>query len=312
MASSIILGVSSYILIAMSPCTLGEKVVLRAHPELTYVPQNITIDVTDLDLAFNDIQILHNTSFYHYVNLHRIKVNYNPIWKIGNGTFDNNFLLTDFRCHGCRLQVLPSSFGPVMNTIMILYLGGAISDMNILISPYFDRFTSLEYLDMEGCAFDDIGSINIPPSVRYLHFASNRLERFPNVSSQRFPVLETLRLDRNRITNISDSELASVSRNLFFLDLSYNKLTEIGDPTPLYRVSWLWLNGNELETIPDMLDGAPLYVFRIEYNTRMACDHRMCWRRLYERVRSWIRCKDDVKCMAPPVARGAFAVTDKS
>ena len=75
MASSIIWGVSPYILVVMCPCTLGEKVVLRAHPELTYVPQNITIDVTDLDLAFNDIQILQNTSFYHYVNLHRIIVN---------------------------------------------------------------------------------------------------------------------------------------------------------------------------------------------------------------------------------------------
>ena len=191
-----------------------------------------------------------------------------------------------------------------MSTIMNLDLGRAVSDINILVSPYFDRFSSLKYINMLGCTLGDIGSIHIPASVRYLHFASNRLDQFPNVSSQRFPVLEQLRLARNRITSISDSELASVSRNLFFLELSYNKLTEIGDLTPLRRVRQLSLEGNELETIPDMLDGAPLYIFKIKDNTRMTCDHRMCWRRLYERVRSWIRYKDDVKCMAPSAARG--------
>ena len=45
---------------------------------------------------------------------------------------------------------------------MNLHLGRAISDINILISPYFDRFISLKYLKMVGCTFDDIGSISIP------------------------------------------------------------------------------------------------------------------------------------------------------
>ena len=57
--------------LCMSQLVLAKRVVLRADPKLTYVPQNITVDVTDLDLARNAIQILTNNSFHLFEKITR-------------------------------------------------------------------------------------------------------------------------------------------------------------------------------------------------------------------------------------------------
>ena len=305
MASSLICVISPTIFLYMSQLVLSTKVILRPDPKLTYVPQNIAVDVTNLDLEMNDIKILHNTSFHLFENITRIAVSFNPIWKIDDGTFDKNLLLREFRCYGCELRVFPASFGPAMGNIKKLQLGKAISDTGIVVSPYFDGFTSLEKLDLYLNPFDDIDSINIPQSVQNLNFNDNALSQFPNVSSSRFPALADLRLGGNEITHISDSALASVSSTLRMLQLYGNKLVEFGDITALNNLGTLWLQRNQLETIPDMLEGVPrLTNFLIKQNTRMACDHRNCWIRLWDRVRSPIPRKDDVKCMVPSAVRG--------
>ena len=296
---------SPIIFLYMSQLVLSTKVILRPDPRLTYVPKNITVDVTNLDLKSNAIQILHNTSFYLFVKITRIDVGYNPIWKIDDGSFDKNLLLREFDCYSCKLRVLPASFGPAMGKITFLHFGRAIPDTVIVVSPYFDGFTSLKILRLYQNNLDDIDSINIPQSVQYLNFNDNALSRFPNVSSSRFPVLEDLRLGGNEITYISDSALASMSSTLTELQLYRNKLVEIGDTAVLNNIDTLWLNENQLETIPDMLEGVPrLLKLKTKDNTRMSCDHRNCWMRLWDRVRSPIPIKDDVICMVPSAVRG--------
>ena len=298
---------SSLVLLCMSQIVLGIKIVLRGSPKLNHVPQDITTDVKILDLKKNSIQILHNTSFHRLEKVAVIELNFNPIWKIDNGTFDKNILLRVFTCNGCRLRVLPACFGPAMSKMDTLYLGNAIPDTGILVSPYFDGFTKLKLLYINQNRFDDIDSIKCPKSVQYLYFDYNGLSKFPNVSSSRFPILYHLRLANNAITYISDSALASMSSTVRILELHKNKLVEIGDITQLNNLETLTLHQNQLETIPDMLEGAPLIEkFTFKDNTHMACDHRMCWMRLWDRVRAPILTKDDVQCMASPAAKGFF------
>ena len=147
--------------------------------------------------------------------------------------------------------------------------------------------------------------MTFPQSLQMLRASYNTLPCFPNVSSQRFPALKWLYINNNDITNVSHAALAGMSGTVTQLQLYNNQLVHLGDATVLTNLNALQLHGNDLETIPDMLGGLPrLSTLRIKDNVRMACDHRMCWRRLWDRVRSPIKYSDDVKCMAPPAARG--------
>ena len=191
-----------------------------------------------------------------------------------------------------------------MSTITYLNMGG-FRDTGILVSPYFDGFTSLEKFHMTFSRLHDVDNINLPPSLKILRIGDNRILRFPNVSSRRFPILTELYLSNNDITNISDSDIAGMSSMITRLALSGNNLVELGDVTPITDLGILWLSNNQLQTIPDMLDGLPnLWGLNIGDNTRLTCDRRMCWRRLWKRVRSPLLYGDDVECKAPPAARG--------
>ena len=135
MASLITRIASSYILVCLVELIAAQIVVERTSEKLTAVPQNVTVMVTRLDLSKNEISVLHNNSFNLFEQIISIKLNYNPIWTISNGTFDNNPLLREFYCYACQLKLLPASFGPVMSKMTTLDLGAAISDTGILITP---------------------------------------------------------------------------------------------------------------------------------------------------------------------------------
>ena len=267
---------------------------------LRYVPQDITSDVTHLSLTDNIIQVLYSTSFSRYENLTEINLSENPIWKINNGVFDSNPLLKRFNCRFCDIEVLPASFGPSTSKIYGMGFGNGLSEWGIF-TNFLTDFISLEILELSESRYINIDDINVSPSIKLLGLRQCSLSHFPNISSAKFPALSYLTLESNEITNISDSGLASMPKNLTALDLSYNYLKEIGDMTVLTNLDFLTLRGNGLETIPDMLDGLPkLQSLQIALQGRMSCDQRMCWRRLWNRVRAPLVHEDDVMCKGPP------------
>ena len=158
-------------------------------------------------------------------------------------------------------------------------------DTGILISPYFDGFTSLQDFSMYSSGLYAIDKINLPPSVKYLEASNNRLPRFPNVSSSRFPFATILYIGDNDINNIADTDIADVSSMITTLSLDHTKLVELGYVTAITALRVLWLDNNQLETIPDMPDRLPhLTGLTIADKTRMTCDHRMCWGRSWDRL----------------------------
>ena len=297
--------VRAIILLCISRFLCASVIVKLIDKGITSVPKNITSAVESLFLSKNLITVLDNTSFLRYEQIRYISLTKNPIWRIDNNTFEKNPLLEIFTCSDCKIKVLPSSFGPCTSTLGEMVLTRALTDSSIIRTPYFRSFVSLETLSLSGNGLTDIDNIEIPPSVDVLSGYSNRLSHFPNVSSARFPSLTVLYLDGNYFTNISDSALGGISTTLVTLHLARNQLVEFGNITVLYNIKNLDLRHNDLETIPDILDGLPsLNKLWIEGNRRMTCDHRMCWRRLWDRVRTPIARDDDVECMAPSVVRG--------
>ena len=294
---------SSFVFICQNQLS-SAVIVRREFNGLRSVPQDIRTDVTKLYLKGNGIFILYNDSFYLYEKIEYIDLTFNRVWKINNGTFDNNPLLRVLECQYCKWIILPSSFGPAMSQITVLDLLSAIPDTDIFIPPYFDDFTSLETIYLQHNNIYDIDNIRFPSSVKLLHLHMNKLSRLPNVSSHRFPNLDELRVGKNDITSVSDSELAGISSTAEVLDFFGSKLVNIGDITVLHNLVAVWLLNNNLETIPDMLGLPRLRILYIDGNSRMSCDIRMCWRQLWDRVRSPIRRTDDAECMTPSSAKG--------
>ena len=129
---------------------------------LRSVPQDITSDVTHLNLFDNFIRVLYSTSFSRYENLTVIDLSYNPIWKINNGVFDSNPLLKRFSCDFCYIEVLPVSFGPSTNKIYGMGFGNGLRKWSIFTS-FLTDFTSLEILELSDSSNINIDDINVPP-----------------------------------------------------------------------------------------------------------------------------------------------------
>ena len=302
--------------------------VKRVQEGFTLVPQDVTPDVTHLKLDKNAIEVLYNTSVSQYERLILLSVSYNPLWRISNGTFHNNPSLKQFRCSSCIIRVLPASFGPATSKIHHVAMDFSMSQY-AMFDHYFDSFISLNFLALTSIRLSSINSMIFPPSIKtillsrsgisqfpyvsdvkfpvlkILGLTYNNITQFPNVSSARFPVLEDINLNFNYITHISNSALAGMSDTVISLLLYGNNLMTIGDVTVLTNLEYLNVRQNQLKTIPDVLLGLPrLRWLYIGDSTRMFCDHRMCWRRLWDRVRSSMGSEDDVMCMAPSAARG--------
>ena len=292
-----------YITISHEEPVLAVRVDLSKE-NLYSVPTNIVPTVTTLTLTENQITTLDNSSFANLTRLGSLNLNYNPLRFIKDGTFDNNPALWDFWCFYCKIESLPSSFGPITNSMTELYLNGGIIVPNILQSPCLDGFMSLTRLYISQNALKNVDNIFFSPTITILLIADNGLQIFPNISAERLPVLRTLGAGGNQFTNISDSTLLGMPKSLITLNLLEGALKSIGDLTVLSNLRYIYLRGNSLETIPDLLNGVPnlLYLY-IRRNSRMSCDRRMCWWRLWERVRTLVTF-DDVTCQQPSELSG--------
>ena len=282
----------------------GNKNVYRNGEGLTQVPQDIDVRVRKLYLEDNAITILDRSGFPLYTLLEVISLSHNKITAIHNGVFDNNPLLEQFYCNVCVIKSLPSSFGPATSTISTIEWRNGISDINVLKPSYFRDFTSMKKITLSSMPLDDMKNISLPASITYLDVSKAQLTIFPNLSSVRYPALNWILLHRNKFTNISDAALNDISESLTRLVANYGELEVLGDVTVLPNLKALEVMNNNLETVPDFLHGVPLLQrVQIRDNKRMSCDRRMCWWRLWDRVRAPIK-GDEVMCVTPQELAG--------
>ena len=130
----------------------------------TFVPQNITENVTHLVMTHNYIAVLDNTSFAKYRDLQQINLGNNKIEYILPGTFDNNRHLKKLKFGHCKIKYLPPSFGPSAPFITDLDLSAAIPSSSIWIirGKYLAQFSSLTYLRLKYLSLYTIEDIFLP------------------------------------------------------------------------------------------------------------------------------------------------------
>ena len=100
----------------------------RGGERLTFAPQDIQINVTNLDLGYNRIKVINSTSFLLLEKMNWLSLDKNPLMMINNNTFDNNPLLTVFECFMCAIKILSASFGPAAFKINKLSWIGGVRD----------------------------------------------------------------------------------------------------------------------------------------------------------------------------------------
>ena len=274
----------------------------RDHNNLTSVPQDLDVAVTTLSLKYNNITAIDSSSLWRYYNLKELYINRNPLKEIKNGSFDNNPDLEVFSCGACKLHRFPVDFGPASNSLKYIDFSWGINNVIGFSQMKLNRFTSLSHLAIKGIIGVDFDSLNFPISLYFLRFGYMKLVTFPNLTFARFPNLNYVNAMWN--TFQEGSNFRGVTGAVEFIVFDYSHLCSADGLELLSNLRKIYIMNNNLETIPDLLSLPKLKRLYIKGNTRMKCDQRMCWRRLWERVKRPLRYYDDVICVEPPLLAG--------
>ena len=284
------------------PETFGTQIERRYH-NYTHVPQDIDASVTELDLTKNFITYIDNSSFSLYRVVQQISLDINPVAAILPGSFYNNYVLKRFSCQYCQITQLPSDFGQATASLEQLQMQYGFRDMTALGQVHWKTFAAMRRILLWGNTIEDIDALTLPISIEILDIGLMGLQRFPNLTVARFPKLLFLRANRNDFSQAENIFLES-SHSIDTVIMIASKLKSVESVEILPKLRDLQIAGNHLETIPDLLGLNTLVKLKIAYNARMSCDHRMCWRRLLDRMRAPLQSEDDVTCMAPAILAG--------
>ena len=275
--------------------------VIRDNANLTSVPQDINVNVTDLFLQHNDLVIIDAGSFPLYPRLEKLVISRNPLEEIKSGTFDNNQKLKSFSCDWCSLRIFPVDFGPASKSLRGLGLPFGVKNITAFSQMRLERFTGLRRLSLFGVKTTDVNMIRFPISITNLGMQSMKLTTFPKLTPDLFPNLYSVGLKNNKFQEGSNFVGITKTVNSIYIESSNLHCADGVDLLP--NLSILDIRNNKLETIPDLL-GLPITTLYISGNSRMNCDQRMCWRRLWDRMRGPNRDFDGVTCVEPPFLAG--------
>ena len=165
-----------------------------------------------------------------------------------------------------------------------------------------NRFTSLSHLAIKGIIGVDFDSLNFPISLSSLRLGYMKLVTFPNLTFARFPNVNYINAKRN--TFQEGSNFRGVTEVVEDIIVDSSHLYSADGLELLSNLRKIFIMNNNLETIPDLLPLPMLKRLYIKGNTRMKCDQRMCWRRLWERVKRPLTHYDNVICVEPPLLAG--------
>ena len=282
-------------------------VIDKQNQDLTAVPQNIDKGVRTLRLGGNSIEEIDHTSFPLFTLLCCLNMNGNPLMYIRENTFKYNGQLQFFGCGQCNIKSLPTNYGPCTSIFTTLTARNGIDPSavsTIFRYPYFRAFTSLRSIGLAHLPLKNMANLELPPSTKKITVVSAELTTFPNLTSSSFPKLIFLNITENPINIIPDDIWQNVTDSLQILDISQTGLSAMVDLTLRPNLQEIHMSNNHLETIPDLLNMISLTTLKIAGNSRMSCDRRLCWRRLWDRVREPLASYDDVTCVQPSELTG--------
>ena len=283
-------------------------IVDSSNQDLTVVPQNVDVNVGEFNLVENHIEEIDSSSFARYTGMQILRLDKNPLRVIGENTFAQNQYLWRFHCTECNIQSLPVKFGSCVPYLLQMHLFAGINPdvaSTIFTFPYFEAFVSLDFIGLMHLPLGSADNIKLPSSLRTWITAYAGLTSFPNLTYSVYPLLYYINVAENpQIKVIPDEVWKQISDTLHEFQASNTGLSTMVDLTLKQNLRKVIISNNHLETVPDLLNMTSLTNLKIAGNSRMTCDRRMCWRRLWDRMRAPLASSDDVICVQPPELAG--------
>ena len=287
---------------------VGRAIVDNSNQGRTSVPQNVDVNVQDFNLVNNRITEINSLSFVRYTRMRIVRLDKNPLRKIGENTFAQNVHLWKFYCVDCNIERLPADFGSCVPYLEIMHLKRGINSgvaTTLFRYPYFEAFTSLRLIALAYLPLENAEIIKLPRSLRTWIMPNTGLTAFPNLTSALYPLLRQIGIAENpQIKLIPDNIWEHISDNLQRFNADDTGLITVVDFTLKKNLRSIVITNNHLETVPDLLNMPSLTELMIAYNSRMSCDRRLCWRRFWDRMRTPLAVSDDVICVQPSELAG--------
>lgn len=202
-----------------------------------------------LDLTDNEISTISEQAFESLTQLQGIVLVKNNLYDIKN-LFKSNTQLSFLNLASNQLTEIGEN--DFQNLSKLKYLDLTSNQITTINPKAFEPLVSLRYLTLQNNKLVDFSVLSFTlKSLRVADFTNNRLERVPKGLPES---ITDLRFGKNNITKIGKSDLKHISA-LQLLTLNENQVNSIHENAfnGLDNVKEVWLNSNELFTVPKKL-----------------------------------------------------------
>ncbi len=210
----------------------------------THIP-DLPLHTTDLEMSFNNLTILTDTTFQHLDNLLTLRLDYNQIHNIESGAFSNLQDLTVLHLHNNRLTHLHPNVFLSLRNLQRLYLNhNAIAYLH---PRLFYTNVNLRILDIRANIIKMFKSETFQNmrKLTELHLSENPFKHLPYDAFHSLSSLTELNIASTDLEDVHPDSFISQSQ-LLTLDISDNDITELQATTfrNLTRLQYLNLSGN--------------------------------------------------------------------
>lgn len=227
------------------------KYINLKHNRLQKLDFHLPHSIINLELSFNMITFILNTSFLETPQLKTIKLNNNMLTAFSNLVFASMNNITDIDLSNNRIFIIDTDVIQFLNNIEYLHLQN-----NTLQLINFTLPSSLKYLDFSYNSISFIDSkVQFPVSLLNLNLSYNFISHIDSNTFHGLKSLNSLRLNNNLFQNLPIGCFHSLV-NLQLLNLSNNTITlKYGIFGGLKSLTTLKIANNSIRVLPELMIG---------------------------------------------------------
>ncbi|XP_019634344.1 PREDICTED: leucine-rich repeat-containing protein 4C-like [Branchiostoma belcheri] len=246
---------------------------------LTSVPQDLPTNITNLNLAGNQIITLSQSDFSRYRNVETLGLSSNHISAINRQAFYNLSKLGRLRLSVNRITTLRPDMFTGLGNLQTLELH--YNDITDIPAGTFNSTPQLRdlYLDINRFNFTTLRSdmFTCLGNLMFLHLTSNGITDIQAGTFSPTPQLRWLLMQNNKLTTLR-SDMFTGLGNLQVLKMSDNNITTFPfeELSRLQRLYRLYLDNNQMTTLPSVAYNVLTTISDVDINNNpWKCDCRM-------------------------------------
>ena len=192
---------------------------------LTVVPENLNTNVEELILFNNKIENITRSSLANYRNLIKLDLRYNSLRYIYDSSFDHNPKLRILELNVNFLRYIPAYLGPAQTSMVDIDFWRAMEIE--LVNLNFSKLSSLKKLNLGANRIKIYDGSNLPRNLEIFFLRLGELEVMPNFALYA-PNITLIKIALNNLSHIPDKFMSGL-KHLHSFNVDDNKLETIPD-----------------------------------------------------------------------------------